>query len=223
MAALAQERDELARARDDAADAREDAAQLRRQRAPGRDQGAVERDRRSRAMHDDGNPGFPNRFLSARDVDGSAGDRADALDDEHHAQRTATVLGRTGSALPPTETPPGLRTADGSRMLTDAVLMTTRVVPGRCAEDHGGDAARRCRHHAVVQHSSRSAQSVVVTVRRYGAVEWVEPIEEPTHADLPPHRPLAAHRGCRTTTPPAGKTRQQDVAVSALSHTVCAR
>lgn len=36
--------------------------------------------------HDDADPGFPDRFLSARDVDASTGDRADALADERHAR-----------------------------------------------------------------------------------------------------------------------------------------
>jgi len=82
---LAQERDALADARDEAARARETSARGRRERAGTRDVAASARDRRNRLAHDDGDPGFPARFLSARDVDAAAGDRADALSDERHA------------------------------------------------------------------------------------------------------------------------------------------
>jgi hypothetical protein len=86
LAALAKERDALADAREAAAGARDTAALTRRERAAGRDVAASERDRRSRGAHDDGDPGFPDRFLSGRDVDASAGDRADALHDERSAR-----------------------------------------------------------------------------------------------------------------------------------------
>lgn len=87
LSALAKERDALAGDRDAAADAREVAALRRRGRAGDRDVAASERDRCSRMAHDDGDPGFPHRFLSGRDVDASAGDRADALSDERSAHR----------------------------------------------------------------------------------------------------------------------------------------
>ena len=86
LAALAKERDALADAREEAAGARDTAALTRREQAADRDVAASERDRRSRQAHDDGDPGFPNRFLSGRDVDASAGDRADALHDERTAR-----------------------------------------------------------------------------------------------------------------------------------------
>lgn len=86
LAALAKERDALADARDDLADGREAAALARREQAAARDVAASVRDRRSREKHDDGDPGFADRFLSARDVDASAGDRADALTDERSAR-----------------------------------------------------------------------------------------------------------------------------------------
>jgi len=82
LAALAKERDALADARDAAASAREAAALARRERAAERDVAASWRDRRSREAHDDADPGFADRFTSGRDVDASAGDRADALVDE---------------------------------------------------------------------------------------------------------------------------------------------
>lgn len=85
-AELARERDALADARDDAADARDAAALTRRERAAARDLAASERDRRTRLVHDDVDPGFPDRFMSARDVDASAGDRADAMTDERRAR-----------------------------------------------------------------------------------------------------------------------------------------
>ncbi len=86
LAELAKERDALADAREDAAGARDTAALTRRERAADRDVAASTRDRRSRAAHDDGDSGFPDRFLSGRDVDASAGDRADALFDERSAR-----------------------------------------------------------------------------------------------------------------------------------------
>ena len=86
LAALAKERDALADARDGVADEREVAAAERRERAAGRDVAASQRDRRSRRAHDDGDPGFPDRFMSGRDVDASAGDRADALGEERAAR-----------------------------------------------------------------------------------------------------------------------------------------
>lgn len=85
LAGLAKERDALADAYDDAADARDAAALVRRERAACRDVAASERDRRSREFADDADFGFPDRAMSARDVDASAGDRADALSDERHA------------------------------------------------------------------------------------------------------------------------------------------
>lgn len=84
---LAKERDALADARNRVAEERERAALGRRERAAGRDVAASDRDRRSRAAHDDADPGFPDRFLSGRDVDASAGDRADALGDERAARQ----------------------------------------------------------------------------------------------------------------------------------------
>ncbi|GAC1611346.1 MAG: hypothetical protein NVS3B26_23600 [Mycobacteriales bacterium] len=81
------ERDAAASGRDTAARARDDAARLRRTAADHRDAEAARRDRRSREVHDDGDPGFPDRFLAGRDVDDAAGDRADALEDEQHARR----------------------------------------------------------------------------------------------------------------------------------------
>jgi len=84
---LARDRDALADEHDRAADDREGTALSRRERAAGRDVAAVTRDRRSRAAHDDGDPGFRDRFLSGRDVDASAGDRADALVDERAARQ----------------------------------------------------------------------------------------------------------------------------------------
>lgn len=86
LAELAKERTALADARDQAAEKREDAAIRRREKAADRDVAASERDRRSRVAHDDADPGFPNRFMSGRDVDASAGDRADALSDERAAR-----------------------------------------------------------------------------------------------------------------------------------------
>jgi len=86
LAVLAKERDALADAREAAAGARDTAALTRRERAAGRDVAASERDRHSRGAHDDGDAGFPDRFLSGRDVDASAGDRADALHDERSAR-----------------------------------------------------------------------------------------------------------------------------------------
>lgn len=86
LAALAKERDALADARNGVADERDGAALARRERAVGRDVAAPGRDRRSRAAHDDGDPGFPDRLLSGLDVDASAGDRADALGDERAAR-----------------------------------------------------------------------------------------------------------------------------------------
>jgi hypothetical protein len=82
----ADDREYLADERDDAAQARDDAALKRRERAHQRDVAATDRDRRSRELADDADPGFPDRFLSGRDVDASAGDRADALGDERQAR-----------------------------------------------------------------------------------------------------------------------------------------
>lgn len=87
FARLATERDATAQQRDDDADARDLEAAERRQRAADRDVQASARDRRARQAHDDADPGFANRFLSARDVDASAADRADALDDERAARQ----------------------------------------------------------------------------------------------------------------------------------------
>jgi len=87
LAVLAKERDALADAREAAAAARDTAALARRERAADRDVAASERDRRSRQAHDDDDPGFADRFLSGRDVDESAGDRADALRDERCARQ----------------------------------------------------------------------------------------------------------------------------------------
>lgn len=86
LAELAKERAALADARDQAAETREEAALRRRERAADRDVAASGRDRRSREAHDDADPGFPDRFMSGRDVDASAGDRADALADERTAR-----------------------------------------------------------------------------------------------------------------------------------------
>jgi hypothetical protein len=86
LTALAKERDVLADARDDAADARDAAALSRRDRAAARDVAASRRDRRSRVAHEDADPGFADRFMSGRDVDASAGDRAAALHDERTAR-----------------------------------------------------------------------------------------------------------------------------------------
>lgn len=87
LAELADERDMLADERDDAARERDEAALTRRSAAQDRDVRAAKRDQRRRAEHDDNDPGFPDRFLSARDVDASAGDRAEALGDERHADQ----------------------------------------------------------------------------------------------------------------------------------------
>lgn len=81
----ADERDALADARDEDAEGREQDALQRRGEAHARDARAAGRDRRRRAEHDDGDPGFKDRFLSGRDVDASAGDRAEALGDERQA------------------------------------------------------------------------------------------------------------------------------------------
>jgi hypothetical protein len=65
--------------------ARDGAAPARRERAAGRDVAVSERDRRRREVHDDVDPA-PVRFISARDVDASADDWADALNDARSAR-----------------------------------------------------------------------------------------------------------------------------------------
>jgi hypothetical protein len=72
--------------RDEQAEVRDHAAAQRRLTALARDVAAGRRDQRSRAPADDQDPGFADRYLSAKDRDDAAGDRADAHDDERAAR-----------------------------------------------------------------------------------------------------------------------------------------
>lgn len=145
LAALAKERDTLADAREAAADVRDSAALTRREQAGDRDEAASERDRRSRQAHDDGDPGFPDRFLSGRDVDASAGDRADALHDERNAredrqrsredrQRASADRDAAAGAVREAADAAAEETADQREHLEDRILIG--IAQGLLMADH---------------------------------------------------------------------------------------
>src|SRR6185437_8546602 len=75
---LAHELNDLADERDDLADARDRIAQDRDADAEERDVHAVGRDRRERDVTADADRGFTSRYLSARDRDDAASNRADS-------------------------------------------------------------------------------------------------------------------------------------------------
>lgn len=84
---LLADQDQSPEARDEQASQRDVQARDRDSQAAQRDRQALGRDTRERSSSDDGDAGFPARFLSAGDRDDAAGDRADALRDRNDARR----------------------------------------------------------------------------------------------------------------------------------------
>jgi ANTAR domain len=83
--ALAAERDTIAADRDALAAAYDDRAGARDTGSLSRDATASGRDRDARAVADDTDPGFVDRFLSGQDRDWAAGDRASSYDDRRRS------------------------------------------------------------------------------------------------------------------------------------------